>query len=258
VGFLNRDERASRRELRDAARRRLDDAVDSYIQRARKANAAGDIAREEKILAAGARWAATADKPLTSVTGQLLLAIDAEVEAGRLRSAYLGFAGDLHFYKDRIIGPEGVRLMDQHVRATVDSGGSIQRTQRPTLTRMAIGSILPGTALIPGLAMPKTEIHDDRELYLLVEHTEWARLIKLHANHGEQARTVAAAINQAARELGAKRAAEAEAEAADTPAQLPAIGEDTVTHLAKLAELHAAGALNDAEFAQAKSRILAA
>ena len=34
---------------------------------------------------------------------------------------------------------------------------------------MAIGSILPGTTLIPGLARQKTTVHDDRELYVVVE-----------------------------------------------------------------------------------------
>ncbi len=34
---------------------------------------------------------------------------------------------------------------------------------------MAIGSILPGTTLIPGLAWQKTTVHDDRELYVVVE-----------------------------------------------------------------------------------------
>ena len=95
--------------------------------------------------------------------------------------------------------------MDEHVRATVERGGSIQRTQRPTLTRMAIGSVLPGTALIPGFATRKTTVHDDRELHLVIEHPEWARLMKLDPSFGHQARAVAVAINQAANELKAKR-----------------------------------------------------
>jgi hypothetical protein len=259
VGLFNPEGRPSRREEREAARRRLDDAVDDYIRRAAAAAQAGDIGREEKTLAAGFRWAQTSS---AAVSRQLAARVSQEVGAGRLRSPYLGFAGDLQFYKDRILAPEGVRLMDEHVRATVESGGSIQRTQRPTLTRMALGSILPGTALIPGLAMPKTTVHDDRELYFVIEHPEWARLMKLDPSLGEQARAVAVAINQAANELKAKRVAAEAAQVAE-PAVLAAApaadsAADTVAQLAQLAQLHGAGALSDEEFAQAKARVLAA
>jgi hypothetical protein len=257
VGLFNPEGRPSRREEREAARRRLNDAVEDYVRRAAAAAQAGDIAREEATLASGLRWAETSSP---GVSRQLAIRINQEVRAGRLRTEYLGFAGDLHFYKDRIRAPEGVRLMDEHVHATVESGGSIQRTQRPTLTRMALGSVLPGTALIPGFAMPKTTVHDDRELYLVIEHPEWARLMRLDPSLGEQARAVAVAINQAANELKAKRIAAEAALAAETAMQPPApaaeFGGDTVAQLAQLAELHRAGALSDDEFAQAKARVL--
>ena len=89
----------------------------------------------------------------------------------------------------------------------------------------------------------------------MIEHTEWARLIQLEPAQGEQARTVAASSNQASRELAARRSA-AEPAAESAAAELPAVtcGEATVSHLAKLAGLHAAGALTDAEFAHAKSK----
>ena len=51
-------------------------------------------------------------------------------------------------------------LVDEFVEAQVYQDGEIQITQRPTLTRMAAGAILPGSALIPGLAFQKKKKND--------------------------------------------------------------------------------------------------
>jgi hypothetical protein len=73
------------------------------------------------------------------------------------------------------------------------------------LTRMAMGSVLPGTALIPRPGAAKTEIHDTRELFFIVEHPEWHRLVKIDPHYAGAVRELVVAVNQAAREIGSKR-----------------------------------------------------
>src|SRR2546426_438490 len=76
------------------------------------------------------------------------------------------------------------------VQARVETSGNVFITQRPTLTRMALGAALPGTALIPGLAFQKKKKHDHRQLYLIVEHPEWSIVESLDPRHETAARTI--------------------------------------------------------------------
>ncbi|MGF0318116.1 SHOCT domain-containing protein [Nocardia fluminea] len=76
----------------------------------------------------------------------------------------------------------------------------------------------------------------------------------------------ATATSNAVNRRGAQRAAEQQAYAqqqapppppqAPPPPPAPSAGDDTVAQLGKLAELHSAGALSDAEFAAAKAKLL--
>ncbi|MEV6660404.1 SHOCT domain-containing protein [Nocardia fluminea] len=76
----------------------------------------------------------------------------------------------------------------------------------------------------------------------------------------------ATATSNAVNRRGAQRAAEQQAYAqqqappppqqAPPPPPAPSAGDDTVAQLSKLAELHSAGALSDAEFAAAKAKLL--
>jgi hypothetical protein len=123
----------------------------------------------------------------------------------------------------------------------LETAGQLMHSKRPTLTRMAMGSVLPGTALIPGLALQKTEIHDTRELFFLVEHPEWHRLVKIDPQYAAGVRELVVAVNQAAREIGVKKEpashpTAARAGAAETP----------LDQLQKLGELRQAGVLTTA------------
>lgn len=73
------------------------------------------------------------------------------------------------------------------IQATVDSAGNISRTRRFTLTRTAAFGL--GT-----LFMPKATKHDDRELYLLVESSEWAEVVKLDPKRRREAQQLAQQI----------------------------------------------------------------
>jgi hypothetical protein len=72
----------------------------------------------------------------------------------------------------------------------------------------------------------------------------------------QQAKAEQAAKAEAYDEMQAQAAMEAQAPPpAPAPAPAPA-GDDTVARLKQLADLHAAGALTDDEFAQAKAKLL--
>lgn len=191
------------------------------------------------------------------------------------RSKYLGFAGDVHFWKDRIVDSTTVRIFDQLVHATVETAGQLAESQRPTLTRMAIGSVLPGTALIPGMALQKKSVTDYRELFLLIEHPEWARVIAVDPRRGHEIRELAAAINLTARELGktstssgttrsqrggTNKPGSPSESAVGSPSSAPQPITPTVPtlveQLRQLVELRDAGALTEAEFQVAKAKVL--
>ena len=115
----------------------------------------------------------------------------------------LGRAGRIKVYEDRVVTPEGVHPMDEQVRAVVDAAGVIAVTRRHTLTRFAL--------LGPfSLFTPKATTHDNRELYFLVEHPQWASLVKLKPNAGMAARKVCATLNLAARQASANRSGRAQ------------------------------------------------
>lgn len=127
-------------------------------------------------------------------------------------------------------GSEGGSLAGAH--ATVETTGDIER--RITATRLV------GTGV---LALAWRKKADHREHYLTVEGNGFAFVVPLDAKQGKAAREVAARINS----LASQAQAAAPAEAAPS-----GVGDQ----LAKLAELHAAGALTDDEFSAAKAKAL--
>jgi hypothetical protein len=193
------------------------------------------------------------------------------------RAAHLGTVGTTRVWFDRIETRDGTRQVDEHVRARVESSGTVTYsggitrdvTRRPTLTRMALGSILPGTALIPGFAFQKKKVeiyddrqtHDDRQLYFIVEHPEWSVVEEVNPDDAERVHRVVAALNGAARRAALvteqPRAALPEAFEADGAGAIGrAPAADPVGQLERLAALRQEGALSDEEFEAAKSRVL--
>jgi hypothetical protein len=218
---------------------------EAALERAIAAADRGDVLAEERAATEAIRGA-RADP---TVEQEFAARWEALLKEKRVRrSEWIGGIADMQFYRDRIISREGVRLMDEHCRATVDAAGNISTAYKPTAKRMAAFSILPGSALAPGMAMQKRVTHDYRELYFMVEHPEWARVEKVHSGRAKQIRQLAAEINSAAQAI-AMRDQEVHAEAAPR-------GDDPLDKLKKLAGLRDAGALSDQEFADAKRRIL--
>lgn len=125
------------------------------------------------------------------------------------RAKFLGRAGDVLVYSDRIVVyVEGkaprIHTMRGDVKARVESGGQILQSSRPTLTRMALGSALPGTALIPGFAFQKTSTDDRRELYFWIGGSDWEHVSRADPNLGAEMRSLATAVSEAARKSAAR------------------------------------------------------
>ena len=140
-------------------------------------------------------------------------------------------------------------LIDEFVEAQVYQDGEIQITQRPTLTRMAAGSILPGTALIPGLAFQKKKKNDLRETVFTVSGVNWSLSVEISPNQLTTARSIATQINQVAKKISKT-----------TPMNAPEVSAPTagskVDQLTKLESLRASGVISEDEFALLKSQIL--
>jgi hypothetical protein len=112
----------------------------------------------------------------------------------------LAYAGQIKVFEDRVQTPEGMHPLDENATFAVDSAGNMAVTRRHTLTRAAVLGPL-------SLFTPKATKHDDRELYFIAEHPEWASISKLNPDAGAGARQAAAAANLAARQSGANRQA---------------------------------------------------
>jgi hypothetical protein len=128
-------------------------------------------------------------------------------------------------YERVIVTPNGHEVSVRGATASVDATGSIAVTQRPTLTRAAAGGLLFGPIGVLGsLAARKREVHDGRELYLIIETEAGGIVVECPGGDGLVARQFAVAIGTMARNLDAldaQRAGMAEA-ARSTLARLEA------------------------------------
>lgn len=92
----------------------------------------------------------------------------------------------------RVMTPEGEHDITESTKATVDTAGNLSVTRRGTLTRFAL------LGFGPALLFKKKDVHDRRELYLLLEDSEWASVVACNPDEGLSARKLAQAINLAA------------------------------------------------------------
>jgi hypothetical protein len=229
----------------------MEAAIDDYLSQAVRAAATGNIEAEERALNNGHKAAQGYDGFLQVGTDYFEQRLASLMHSGRLRkTAYLGFAGDVHMFADRIVMYDQrleVRRMDGQVRASVETAGELMVSQRPTLTRMMVGSVLPGTALIPGLAFQKQTVRDTRALFFVLEHPEWARMVQVHPDYEAALKPVAIAVNQASAQLAHERSQAAP--------ELDARGQ-ALDALRQLGELRDAGVLTEDEFEAKKAELL--
>lgn len=101
-------------------------------------------------------------------------------------------------YSDRIFHGDTVYAIDSSTCAQVTLDGVAQITQRPTLTRMALLSPLPGTALIPGLALQKKKTNDRRTASFIAASSQWSFTVPISPDEIAQPREIAERINRIA------------------------------------------------------------
>lgn len=116
-----------------------------------------------------------------------------------------GSTADLFVFKKVVLQAHNLHLIDADVSAEVTSNGGVQVTHRPTMTRMAAGAILPGTALIPGLAFQKKKSIDSRSTYFVCAHPEWMLDVNVDPDASGEALKAAKYINKQAEALAAMR-----------------------------------------------------
>jgi hypothetical protein len=244
---------------KEAERQKADERVRSQIRAGLEAAAnTKDLVAQEHSIRAAMQLAERNDGLFSKrwaewTNGQ----IETMRRENRLRRGdWLGHAAHVHLLSDRILWTEQnqlfVKPVDAYVRASMQTAGAISK--RPTLTRMAIGSMLPGTALIPGLAFQKKT--DSRELYFVIEHPEWSKIVQLQPDAHGAARQLVVSVNQASARVAfeSQKRREEEAASPSAPPAPPAL--DYLDELKRLGELRDAGVLTEAEFTEQKARIL--
>ena len=99
-----------------------------------------------------------------------------------------------------LMTPSGViDLESQEVRVSVETAGSLSHTQRSTLTRIGLGTLIaPGVGTVVGAVAKKNKKHDDRELYVVVESSTVSAVVSCDPDKGAQARQFAASVQTTA------------------------------------------------------------
>jgi len=214
-------------------------AEEAAIQRARELGRTAGLMSRGKI----SRW-----------LGQAVLA---RIRAGELRRGVElvgAVTPRLIVFSDRLLFDGTCRVIDSDVRASVEIDGQILQSSRPTLTRMALGSILPGSAIMVGMATAKTEAKDGRKANFMVVHPAWRIVEPIDPDKAADVRGVAAQINAIAESC--RREGSAAPVSSRRPS--PSVGsslDDQLQQLERASKLLADGAITEEEFATTKARI---
>lgn len=85
--------------------------------------------------------------------------------------------GSVTLYPNRIVMNGAVRQLTPGMKTLAETRGNINRAKRSLLTRSAVGvATLPIAFGLGFFATPKTKKHDDREVVLIVEGSDWAEM----------------------------------------------------------------------------------
>jgi hypothetical protein len=233
------------------------------LAEAEDAAAAGDIETEEHFLREAGRIAGQAG---FLAEGRVRAWLDSEtaarLAAGRLRrgSVFLGKIGiSLQVFSDRLLHRGICHVLDGDVVASVEVDGQILTSSRPTLTRMAFGSVLPGSALIVGMALPKGRTDDRRSANFIVAHPEWRIAESLDPDKAADTKGVAAQINAIAARHARRETAADDAPVSGIPNGSPApvlTVADQLAQLERVDDLWTRGLLDQAQAGDMRRRIL--
>lgn len=156
----------------------------------------------------------------------------------------------IHTTGDGNVTYQGVTQPIAGATAVIDTAGQISR--RPTLTRVAVGTLLAGGvgAVAGGLTQKKT---DSRQLFILIDGTEAAWAVPVNPDRYADAQRFVADFNTVAKSPAATSAERADDAAGSAEPSAP---DSMADELANLARLHDSGVLTDEEFAAAKAKVL--
>ena len=120
--------------------------------------------------------------------------------------------------------------------------------------RMALLSALPGTALIPGLALAKKQTHDSRTTEVVITGSNWHSTVRINPNDLSMATAVVNRINSAANAQVSPPASSHQSKVAENTSENQE--KSLAAQLSSLNELFKSGALSESEFQAAKNKIL--
>lgn len=150
-------------------------------------------------------------------------------------------------WSDRVIGGDQVEPIDEFTSASVFVDGVDQIIQRPTLTRMAIMSPLPGSALIAGLALQKKTRNDLRDVLFSVSSADWQFSCSISPSNIQVAKSAADRVNAIAAKLE---------RSSNRVSAHPQSQTSLADELSKLSSLLADGVLSQDEFDTLKAKLI--
>lgn len=98
-------------------------------------------------------------------------------------------------FEHRVVTPNGTFTVDPELKATVDTAGNLAVTRRATLTRIAAGGMVGGGfGALLGSQVQKKSVDDARELYLLLEGSDFVEVVECKPEDGAKVRSLAAQL----------------------------------------------------------------
>ena len=180
-------------------------------------------------------------------------------QRGRLLTEVAGFGmtgGGVKVFEGEVHVNGIARPIDATTVAEVVSNGQVLVTTRPTLTRMALLAPIPGSALIPGLALAKKRTHDSRMTEVVVAGLNWQATARVNPDDLGKATAVANRINAIAN-ASSNMSAPSPVRSQQADSQVsPNNQKSLATELSSLNDLFQSGVLSEDEFNSAKAKIL--
>ena len=213
-------EKAHERALKENAeidrRKEFERTLEAHLSAAQDAAATGNIRDEEaRLIVAvdtargfgGRKEVRDVEQTINSLSSQGLLRVGSELlgtvepegkldqynRKGKMSLVRPGKRAIIR--SDRILHDGHAYPIDEFTSAQVYLDGIKQITQRPTLTRMALLSPLPGSALVPGLALQKKETNDLRTAEFQITGRGWNVTVPIHPDNLSGPRSIAEQIN---------------------------------------------------------------
>jgi hypothetical protein len=213
-----------------------------------------DIVDEERAIWRGHELASSAGLIAIRAPQWFERALLKRVAAGDIRRGVdlLGTVGSgVTVMSDRIVQKDTCHVIDGNVRASVEVNGQKIQTTRPTLTRMAFGSVLPGSALLVGLAMPKKQTKDTRVANFVIVHPKWRIIERIDPDKAHEVNALAAQLNVVAEAIE-KTDAKVEQTSIAVPELVQPVAAETSTsvvdEIVRLADLRDRGVISQDQF----------